>query len=924
MTLNSPPSFTIGQCWTSEGEPELGLGFVKAIDEMSVAIEFPSATQARLYRKRSAPLRRLELRVGEKALPREGDAFVVERVEVRDRLFWYFAKDGRELCETQLSPRLTFQRPIERFVAGQIDPLPAYLLRQRSLSRLAEIASSPARGFVGPRALLLPHQLYVTKEVTSRGLPRALLADEVGLGKTIEAGWILHRLWVTGRMRRVLIIAPEALVNQWFVELFKRFNLSFWVPSSQSEEDELVTAEDLAEQERVILSLESLAKLRAEGKFDAAAWDLVIVDEAHRVAWAEGTPSAEYLALESLARKSPGLLLLTATPELLGIDGHFSRLHLIDPRRFPSLAKFREENARYRGVAQLANELLGGAKLSAKTLRMVEKLLQGKVTPAQLAETASSAGRRELALALVDHFGTGRVYFRNSRSVVELENFSFPKRNLVRHPLKKTDGKNTTESFTEWLAEFARENRGQKTLLICNSARRATEWERRLRDEFALKAVAFHEELSLLARDRNAAYFADPDGASILLCSEIGGEGRNFQQAAHLVLADLPYDPDILEQRIGRLDRIGQKSDIQIHVPYFAGSREELALRWHEEVFDGFRSPTQGARAVYERYRDELESLETSKKSGLKTSLDSLLARAGESNRAQLAEIEAGRDRLIELNSFDPVEAPRIAAQVAAAERPDMLREDLESLFDGLGISSDDLDETAIFVEPGHSQYAGYFPGLPAEGASFTLSREQALARDDLALLSWDHPLVHGALESIAHQEFGNVSVAAWSAPLLVVEFNFVLEPPASSGDWYAEEFFPRAPVRILLEGTGKELTAEWTAERFRSALTPLPPSIAPLVRKIPVERIRGLMSKAQSLGEKFAQVARATAEAKMQSAIEVELVRLRALREKNLGVSDQEIQWWEDRRENLRRAFAGVQTRLDSFLLAVPSQLGA
>ncbi len=87
----------------------------------------------------------------------------------------------------------------------------------------------------------------------------------------------------------------------------------------------------------------------------------------------------------------------------------------------------------------------------------------------------------------------------------------------------------------------------------------------------------FHEDLTLLQRDRNAAFFAEKDGAQILVCSEIGSEGRNFQFARHLVLYDLPEDVDLLEQRIGRLDRIGQKGTIQVHVPYLPDTGDEIA-----------------------------------------------------------------------------------------------------------------------------------------------------------------------------------------------------------------------------------------------------------------------------------------------------------------------------------------------------------
>ncbi|MBI3544393.1 MAG: DEAD/DEAH box helicase family protein, partial [Deltaproteobacteria bacterium] len=294
----------------SETEPELGVGIVREQDQQSVVLQFAAAGQTRRYGKRTAPLKRLVFRVGDTVEGASGERLTIERVELRDQLNWYVG-GGKELCESDLSPRLRLQRPLSRLLAGQWDALPTYELRRRTLELSSELSSSPWRGLVGPRAQLLPHQLYVASQIATRGLPRALLADEVGLGKTIEAGWVLHQLLVTARAERALVLVPRALINQWFIELLRRFNLAFWVPESQSEEG--LRPEDLAEQPRVILSLESLREPSLAQGLAATSWDIVIVDEAHRVGWAPGAPSPEYELLERLAAGAGGLLLLTAT-----------------------------------------------------------------------------------------------------------------------------------------------------------------------------------------------------------------------------------------------------------------------------------------------------------------------------------------------------------------------------------------------------------------------------------------------------------------------------------------------------------------------------------------------------------------------------------------------------------------------------------
>ena len=110
----------------------------------------------------------------------------------------------------------------------------------------------------------------------------------------------------------------------------------------------------------------------------------------------------------------------------------------------------------------------------------------------------------------------------------------------------------------DYLIDLLKSLKKEKVLVICAHAQTAIDLEAALRVKEGIRAAVFHEGLSIFERDKAAAYFAqDEDSAQLLLCSEIGSEGRNFQFAHHLVLFDLPSNPDLLEQRIGRLDRIG-------------------------------------------------------------------------------------------------------------------------------------------------------------------------------------------------------------------------------------------------------------------------------------------------------------------------------------------------------------------------------
>ena len=121
--------------------------------------------------------------------------------------------------------------------------------------------------------------------------------------------------------------------------------------------------------------------------------------------------------------------------------------------------------------------------------------------------------------------------------------------------------------------------RGQKALLICKHAQTAIDLEQTLKNRAGIASAVFHEGMTIIERDRAAAYFADQESsARLLICSEIGSEGRNFQFVHHLILWDLPTNPDLLQQRIGRLDRIGQKHIIQIHIPYLENTEQHMLV----------------------------------------------------------------------------------------------------------------------------------------------------------------------------------------------------------------------------------------------------------------------------------------------------------------------------------------------------------
>lgn len=191
------------------------------------------------------------------------------------------------------------------------------------------------------------------------------------MGKTIEAGMIIHQQVLSGRAERILIVVPETLQHQWLVEMMRRFNLHFSIFDEERCIEAFADAENPFDtQQYVLCSLDFLRKSRK--RFEQALegeWDLLVVDEAHHLEWSQDKPSREYQVVEGLAERTPGVLLLTATPEQLGRESHFARLRLLDPDRFYDYEAFVEEEEQYAPVADAITSLFSGEKLpdEAKT-----------------------------------------------------------------------------------------------------------------------------------------------------------------------------------------------------------------------------------------------------------------------------------------------------------------------------------------------------------------------------------------------------------------------------------------------------------------------------------------------------------------------------------------------------------------------------
>ncbi len=851
-------NFYPGQRWISETEPELGLGIVVEAAARAVQVFFHAAGEMRNYAAANAPLNRVQFAVGDEVKSNDGKSFSVAAVEEdANGLITYVSADGTRLAETDLSDTSSFDRPETRLLNGHVDENVLFDLRLRTLRARHEYAALPVRGLLGGRIDLLPHQLYIAQEVSSRPLPRVLLADEVGLGKTIEACLIMHRLIVCGMVRRALIVVPNVLVHQWFVELLRRFNLSFRI----YDEDRCRAVEDgepginpFHDEQLVLTSIDFLAaQPERAAQAIACRWDLMIVDEAHHLHWSPEESSIEYSIVEQFAQHIPRLLLLTASPEQMGLESHFARLRLLDPQRYPDFESYKTEHAQY-------------AETAAEISACIDEL-----DSFQLADE-------------LDRHGPGRVIFRNTRRNMT----GFPKR--IPHPVP-LEGETM-----DWLVTFIHDHPAEKILVIGKTRQEVIGIVDAVKARSGVDIAFFHEQMPLVQCDRQAAWFAEPEGARVMVVSEMGGEGRNFQMASHLVLIDLPQDPELLEQRIGRLDRIGQRGDVHIHVPYRKGTREEQVFRWLHEGLDAFSEPVIGGYEMLERFEPQLEKV-----------TDKVIAETRAFYQQRRAAITAGRDRLLELSSFRPEVGNAAAEQIRACEESPDLQDYLLQVFDQYGVRADRLDEHSFHICP-DQLFDEWFP-LPADGLRITFNRDEALIRPDTVLMSWDHPMVTGAGELMIGSERGSCAIAVdpeQDAPLKL-QAVYVLETVAPPG-LNADRFLPPTPISITVDHAGEE-----TDEPQDAHLKDGEPWKLLEHEGIRTQMIPAMLEAGKSLAEAQAGEFIADARKEMLETLGAEFKRLEYLQEVNDNIRDAELRHARRGITKLDQALAEARLRLDA-----------
>lgn len=745
---------------THRFNPELGIGRVVAVHPRSIEVEFPATGEVLRVSRQSDVLEPVEFAAGSRArIEATGETVYVdgETAEGTIRLV-----DGREIAPDALWPDPEGRSLFDRLAEGDVDPLEDVALRVDA-TYLQETREADGLGsFLGGRIRLFPHQLHVAERATRQDPVRWLLADEVGLGKTVEACLILNHLVRTGRAARVLVVAPATLTVQWLGELWRKYHQVFVLV----DDDRLADVEreygsgfnPFDAYPRAIVSLDFLLEHpRLTDRAVEAGFDLLILDEAHHLRRPPGHPgNAEYRAVAPIAEVVRHVLLLTATPLEDDAHGFFRLLQLLRPDEFPEDDDFAARLAEGRPLPPCTSATrradIGG--LPPRIGRPIETDAAAWDTMLDLERAILSepAGNPLEMRRKADRLRRATAHADALRAVLDRKERARDRPGALARRAAREDPR------IAWLADAARRwrDRGDKTLVFV--AHRET--LEALRGELSRRAQVrvglFHEDLSPARRDIEVAQFRLPGGPSMLISTECGGEGRNFEFCTRLVLFDLPWDPMVVEQRIGRLDRIGRDRPVEVRwfLPPSGVGRTVARL---VEGLGLFEEPLGGLERELALVPPALEHAVARGQDALPP--DTVERILGET-RAARERVRDAAYRELHREPYRSDRAPGILARV-----PEELEETTEDVvleaLGRLGFHVETQRGVATYgVEFGNRATVESLPGVPG-GSHFlgTFDREEAVGNEAIDFFASGHPLVEGLLAHLEDSPRGRVGL---------------------------------------------------------------------------------------------------------------------------------------------------------------------
>lgn len=414
----------------------------------------------------------------------------------------------------------------------------------------------------------LPHQLEAAKQVIEEMNGKAILADEVGLGKTIEAGLILKEYMIRGLVKKVLILVPASLVTQWVFEL----NTKFHIPAVTQRKSYVWDSYDV-----VVSSLDTAKRQPHCEIILNQDYDFVIIDEAHKL---KNNKTKNYEFAQKLKKKF--CLLLTATPVQNKVEEIFHLVSLLKPGHLGNAKLFTEK---YKGKGKVIHDD-----------EHLKELVNTVMIRNRRADTKIEWTKRHVETVIIDFSETERALYEavthfkvtpdqisnHSFSTLTLQREACSSREAVYYTLKNMKEKyeNPTPSFLQKLEElFQKVNETKQN----SKAEKALELIQKINDKViifteyratqmylqwylqqnGISSVPFRGGFKRGKKDWMRELFQKQ--TQVLIATEAGGEGINLQFCHHLINFDLPWNPMRLEQRIGRVHRLGQEHDVMIY-----------------------------------------------------------------------------------------------------------------------------------------------------------------------------------------------------------------------------------------------------------------------------------------------------------------------------------------------------------------------
>ncbi|NCN86320.1 DEAD/DEAH box helicase [archaeon] len=444
----------------------------------------------------------------------------------------------------------------------------------------------------------LPYQIEGALRILRDLNGSALLADEVGLGKTITSSLVVKECIVRGFAKRILILTPPSLVNQWVGELKDKFELDFKIIEKESDWNNSPLA--IASIDRVKIYDRKTGDFR-HSEAHNIPWDLLMVDEAHKL---KESNTLRWKFVDKLQKKR--FLLLTATPFQNDLLELYNLLHLLKKGHLGTMKEFRKKflnggNKRHplnpKALKLKLDEVMvrrkrsqTGIEYKKRIPRIIsielteeEKKIYDKITELLKEQYFYSAGGqinpRLIVFALLPKVtSSSKSAIESLTKIAENEKYHFETRRFANEILSdykdlKKDSK--MEKLIEIISEKLKDNPKEK-ILIYTKHPSTLEYIREKLEPFNLKVTGFMGGLTREEKGDKIREFKYK--SQVLICTDAGAEGLNLQFCHVLINYDLPWNPMSVEQRIGRLDRIGQKNDMEIYSLATKGTMEEYVV----------------------------------------------------------------------------------------------------------------------------------------------------------------------------------------------------------------------------------------------------------------------------------------------------------------------------------------------------------